>query len=166
MELQVEEGRENLVKCRQEMDRYIRVLSEMLLDEEEPVPDPEQYESDPVGSVFATVLDQDLQLLRGQQSQSPQELTRWRRNLGRYRHYNRVLTTARLAADQGERIRTLEAALNEVPLVVEEPTGVSTPIGRIWLPLAILTLATAAVGWWLGRRGRRAEVPVRRDRDR
>jgi hypothetical protein len=164
IDMQVEEGRENLVKCRQELDRYIRVLSEMLLDENEPAPDPEQYESDPVGSVFATVLEQDLQRLRTQQSQSPQELARWRRNLGRYRHYNRVLTSARVAADQGERIGTLEAALNEVPIEIEEPTGASTPIGRIWLPLAILTLATAVAGWWLGRRGRRAEVPVRRDR--
>jgi hypothetical protein len=165
LEMQREEGRERLVECRQELDRYIQVLSDMLMEGEEASPEPAESESDPVGNVFASVLDHDLERLRSQTAHSPLERSRWRRSLSRYRHYNRVLASARVASDQGARIRTLEAAVNDIPVETVEPPVARGSAGRIWIPLAMLTLATALLGWWLGRRGRPAGAAIRHDRE-
>jgi len=141
---------------------YEGALIGLIFDGSGPVPARGAAAGADLGSVFAGLLDRELQALRSQPSQTRDEYFARRKSVERYRRCNRVLTQAGVIEDQTQRIVTLAEVVESTPTkgAARALAWISGWVGG--LVTGFLTAAAAGFGWAAARRRRqRAEAPKR-----
>jgi hypothetical protein len=135
---------------RDKLKAYEDALLGLLLEGGAPASSPASADSGGIAPFFGELLDREIERTRSQAPRNRQESVDRRKNLERYRLFNRVLADAGLIDDQTERLDRLAAAIE-------------TPAGRKWSsasfsarPVAgFLVAAAIALTWMIARHRRR-----------
>lgn len=143
-----EELREQVESYQDREDLHMEAIASLIQEDTAPPPDLRKFPSDPIGNVFSDLLDRNIATIAADGPSTEEEISSWRTNLARYRHYNRILTGVELASDQGSKIEALERSLNRRKAGEDASPPPPPESFRHWgLIIGLLGITTVLFGW-------------------
>ena len=140
------------------LNAYEGALIGLIFDGSGPLPKANTAAGADLRSVFAALLDHEIETLTAKKSQTHEEYLTRRESLDRYRRCNRVLTQAGVIEDQGQRIEALAEVVERTPLKGPAWRFTSISGGVLGTLLGFLGTAAVGFGWAAARRRRRNEA--------
>lgn len=161
-------------KLREQVESYqdretlhLEAMASLIQEGTAPPPDMGEFPSDPIGNVFSNLLDRSIEAIAAESLSTEAEISSWRANVDRYRHYNRILSGVELASDQGSKIDALEMSLNRRKAGDKaSPPPPPESFKNWWLIIGFLGFTTVLFGWMAMIRSRKPAISPRAEGDR
>ncbi len=164
--IEQEELREQVESYQDRENLHLETMASLIQEDTAPPPDLEKFPSDPIGNVFSDLLDRSIEAIAADRPSTEEEISSWRANVARYRHYNRVLTGVELASDQGIKIDVLERSLNRRKAGDKASPPPPQESFKHWgFIIGFLGFTTVLFGWMAMIRSRKPAISPRAGED-
>lgn len=165
--IEQEKLREQVKSYQNRENLHLEAMASLIQEGTAPPSDLEEFPSDPIGNVFSDLLDRSIEAIAAESPSTEEEISSWRANVARYRHYNRILSGVELASDQGNKIDALERSLNRRKAGDKaSPPPPPEPFNNWWFIIGLLGFTTVLFGWMAMIRSRKPAISPRAEGDR